>query len=178
MTVKALFLDRDGVINVDHGYASKPEQIDFIDEIFTLCRRFQKQGYLILVVTNQSGIGRGYYTEEDFLQLSDWMTVTFKRQGIQLTEFFYCPHHPSEAIGEYLQECDCRKPAPGMLMQARKKYQVDMAASFMIGDNLSDMLAAASAGVAHRYLFSDSEKDDTTNIGFTQVNSLSDIIPL
>ncbi|GAB2683260.1 D-glycero-beta-D-manno-heptose 1,7-bisphosphate 7-phosphatase [Aliiglaciecola sp. 3_MG-2023] len=178
MTPKALFLDRDGVINVDHGYASRPEQIDFISDIFPLCKWFQQQGYIIIVITNQSGIGRGYYTEDDFHQLSKWMQSEFEKRGIKVTEFFYCPHHPTKAKGKYLQSCACRKPNPGMLEQAQKKFDIDMSHSVMIGDNKTDMLAASRAGVAHRYLYSSTPMADDTNIGFKWVDSLNRIYPI
>ncbi|WP_342808012.1 D-glycero-beta-D-manno-heptose 1,7-bisphosphate 7-phosphatase [Alteromonas sp. M12] len=177
MTSKALFLDRDGVINVDHGYASRPDEIDFIDDVFALCRRFQQQDYLILVVTNQSGIGRGYYSEEDFLLLSKWMQSEFATRGITIDDFFYCPHHPLKAKGDYLQQCHCRKPNPGMFEQAKQKYNIDMAKSFMIGDNKTDMLAAARAGVTKRFLYTTSEIADDTNIGFECIDSLNRVSP-
>ncbi|MEP4891806.1 MAG: D-glycero-beta-D-manno-heptose 1,7-bisphosphate 7-phosphatase [Aliiglaciecola sp.] len=178
MTSKALFLDRDGVINVDHGYASRPQQIDFIEDIFPLCNWFQQQGYLIIVVTNQSGIGRGYYTEEDFLHLSQWMQAEFAQRGIKIAEFFFCPHHPEKAKGKYLKDCSCRKPNPGMLEQAKQKYDIDMSKSVMIGDNKTDMMAAAQAGVTKRFLYSTADLPDDTNIGYEWVDSLTRIYPM
>lgn len=152
MTNKALFLDRDGIINVDHGYAYKPEQIDFVAGIFELCHLFQQRGYLILVVTNQSGIARGYYSEQDFLDLSDWMTQEFALRGITISEFFYCPHHPDKGQSAYVQACDCRKPKPGMLFNAIAKYELSPQQCIMIGDKESDMLAAQRAGLQQGHL--------------------------
>lgn len=149
---KAAFLDRDGVINVDHGYVSSPEQFEFIDGVFDACRHLQQQGYLLIVVTNQSGIGRGYYNEQQFHVLTDWMKAQFEAHGVTLTDVFFCPHHPVNAIPPYQIDCDCRKPAPGMLVQAIKKYQIDPNQSLMLGDKKADMQAAKAAGVARKVL--------------------------
>lgn len=145
---KALFLDRDGVINNDVGYASKPADITFMPGIFTLCRHAQQQGYRLIIVTNQSGIARAYYSEGDFQALSDWMREQFSTQGIQLDAIYHCPHHPA-----ITGPCHCRKPEPGMLLQAIEQFGIDPIYSVMIGDNQSDMLAAFRAGIATRLLF-------------------------
>ena len=149
---KAAFLDRDGVINVDHGYVSQPAQFEFIDGVFDACRYLQQQGYLLIVVTNQSGIGRGYYDEAQFWQLTEWMLAQFARQGVTITEVFFCPHHPVNARAPYQIECNCRKPAPGMLLQAIEKYQIDASKSLMLGDKKADMQAAKAAGVGRKIL--------------------------
>lgn len=149
---KAAFLDRDGVINVDHGYVSSPEQFEFIDGVFAACRHLQQQGYLLIVVTNQSGIGRGYYDEAQFWQLTDWMKAQFAAQQVNLTEVYFCPHHPVNAKPPYQTDCDCRKPAPGMLLQAIEKYKIDPAQSLMLGDKKADMQAAKAAGIARKVL--------------------------
>jgi D-glycero-D-manno-heptose 1,7-bisphosphate phosphatase len=149
---KAAFLDRDGVINVDHGYVSSPEQFEFIDGVFDACRHLQQQGYLLIVVTNQSGIGRGYYNEQQFHQLTDWMKAQFASHGVTLTDVFFCPHHPVNAIVPYQTDCNCRKPAPGMLLQAIQKYQIDPKLSLMLGDKKADMQAAQAAGVGRKVL--------------------------
>jgi D-glycero-D-manno-heptose 1,7-bisphosphate phosphatase len=149
---KAAFLDRDGVINVDHGYVSSPEQFEFIDGVFDACRHLQQQGYLLIVITNQSGIGRGYYDEQQFHALTDWMKAQFQSHGATLTDVFFCPHHPVNAKPPYQIDCDCRKPAPGMLLQAINKYQVDPNQSLMLGDKKADMQAAKAAGVGRKVL--------------------------
>lgn len=149
---KALFLDRDGVVNVDHGYVSKPQDFEFIDGVFSACQRFQQAGYKIVIVTNQSGIGRGYYSEADFNQLTEWMVQAFKSHQVDISAVYFCPHHPTNAKPEYLQECDCRKPEPGMLLQAIAEFGIDPNSSIMVGDKSSDMLAAASAGIGNKYL--------------------------
>ena len=98
---KTLFLDRDGVVNVDHGYIYQPEKFEFIDGVFDACRAFQQAGFEIVIITNQSGIGRGYYTEQDFHQLTDWMKSEFQRQGIEILDVYFCPHHPKHAQAPY-----------------------------------------------------------------------------
>lgn len=157
---KALFLDRDGIINVDHGYVYKIEEFEFMPKIFDLCKLAVEKGYLIIVITNQSGIGRGKYTELDFEKLTKWMNEQFSINSIYITDVFYCPHHPEKAIDHYLKTCDCRKPAPGLINQAVSKYQIDVNKSVFIGDKQSDMLAAESAGVKTRVLFSNNTSNN------------------
>ncbi len=145
---KALFLDRDGVINEDDSYIYKKEQFRFVDCIFELCKFYQDRGYLIIVVTNQSGIARGYYTQEDFLHVSVWMSEQFEKHGVKITHIYHCPHHP-----EITGSCRCRKPSPGMLIDAKKEYDIDMKNSIMIGDKERDIEAAIGAGVEDTVLF-------------------------
>ncbi|UCN01049.1 D-glycero-beta-D-manno-heptose 1,7-bisphosphate 7-phosphatase [Sulfurimonas sp. SWIR-19] len=145
---KALFLDRDGVINVEKEYLYKREDFEFIDGIFDLCKYYQNLGYLIIIVTNQSGIARGYYTEEDFQVLTDWMIQEFKKRNINITKVYHCPHHPDINI-----KCSCRKPEPGMILEAQKKFNLDLIHSLMIGDKQRDIEAAVNAGISETYLF-------------------------
>ena len=158
---KALFLDRDGVINVDHGYVSRPEQIDFIEGIFQLCRQAKALGYLLIVITNQAGIGRGLYTEADFHQLTDWMCGVFEQEGCALDAVYFCPHHPTEGIGNYRKKCGCRKPAPGMIMRAQRDLDLDLAGSVLVGDKDSDVAAGYSAGVGCSIQIEPSPSSDT-----------------
>lgn len=137
---KALFLDRDGVINVEVDYACTPEQIEFLPGIFDMCRTAYVQGYKLIIVTNQSGIGRGYYTEEQFHSLMQWMLAVFEREGCPITAYYHCPHAPDEG-------CVCRKPKPGMILQAAKDYALDLSLCIFIGDRQSDMDAGKAAGV-------------------------------
>lgn len=148
MKQRALFLDKDGVINVDHGYVSTPERTDFIGGIFELCRAATKHGYLNVVVTNQAGIARGYYTEQAFLEYMDWVRSEFRKHDTQIDAVYYCPHHPEHGIGEYLRDCDCRKPKPGMLLAAARDLDIDLAGSILVGDKASDIEAGEAAGVA------------------------------
>lgn len=147
---RALFLDRDGVINHDSGYTSNPQSFEFINGIFELCQAANRLGYLLIVVTNQAGIGRGYYSEQDFLSLTRWMCQRFDEKGVHITDVFHCPYHPTHGVGHYKKESLDRKPHPGMLLRAAAKYELDMGLSIMIGDKDSDMQAARSAGVGKR----------------------------
>lgn len=147
MNRPALFLDRDGVVNVDHGYVHKPEEFEFIEGIFELVATANAAGYLVVVVTNQAGIGRGYYSEAQFHALTDWMTTKFNERGGTIDAVYYCPYHPEHGIGEYRRESEFRKPAPGMLLQAQSELGIDMGQSIFIGDTLTDMAAGRSAGV-------------------------------
>ena len=144
---KALFLDRDGVINVEKNYVYKIEDFEFIDGIFELAKSYQEKGFLIIVITNQAGIGRGYYTEEDFHKLNNWMIEQFKQRGIEITEVYYCPYHPTHGIGEYLKDSYDRKPNPGMILKAQEKYNIDLSQSILIGDKESDIEAGRNAGI-------------------------------
>ena len=144
---KALFLDRDGVINEDTGYVYLPEDFRFIDGIFELCRTAQELGYHVIVITNQAGIARGYYTQEDFRRLNEWMLMEFKNQGAAITAVYYCPYHPEHGIGEYKQDSYDRKPNPGMILRAGDEYSIDLSRSVLIGDKDSDIEAGRRAGV-------------------------------
>ena len=143
----AAFLDRDGVLNVDTGYPGRPEDIVWIDGAREAVAALNRLGYWVFVVTNQAGVARGYYSEADVIALHDWMQGEFAAQGGRVDAFYYCPHHPVHGIGAYLKACDCRKPAPGMLLRAMRDRQVDRAASFLVGDKESDLAAARAAGV-------------------------------
>jgi D-glycero-D-manno-heptose 1,7-bisphosphate phosphatase len=145
---RALFLDRDGVINVEKSYLYKVSEFEFIDGIFDLCRHYQNLGFIIIVVTNQSGIARNFYTENDFSKLTTWMIKEFKNQGITVNYVYYCPHHP-----EINGKCECRKPQPGMLLQAKKDFDVNLPNSIIIGDKERDIEAALNAGINETYLF-------------------------
>lgn len=149
---KAVFLDRDGVINIDHGYVSTPEQFEFVDGVFEACQKIQAQGYKLIVVTNQSGIARGYYTLQQFEQLTQWMCAQFAAQGVHITDVYHCPHPPAKGHAPFVQECLCRKPAPGMLLQAIAEHGIDPSQSIMVGDKGTDIQAAASAGIGTKVL--------------------------
>lgn len=141
---KALFLDRDGVINVDHGYTYRIEDFHFVEGILDFIRIMQERGYLPIVVTNQSGIGRGYYRSEDFERLTEEMLRRMRDAGIAIerAQVFACPHAPEEG-------CSCRKPEPGMFLQAAERFELDLASSLLFGDKLSDIQAGRAAGVGH-----------------------------
>jgi D-glycero-D-manno-heptose 1,7-bisphosphate phosphatase len=144
---KALFLDRDGVINVDRHHVHRIEDFEFLPGIFELCATAAKTGYLLVVVTNQAGIGRGLYTEADFQRLTAWMVDVFRQRGIEIARVYHCPYHPTAGIGEYRRESFDRKPNPGMLLRARDELGLDLSRSVFIGDKDSDMAAGRAAGV-------------------------------
>ena len=150
----ALFLDRDGVINIDHAYVYKKENFELIDGIFELCKRAIKLGYQIFVITNQAGIGRGYYSEQDFLDLTYWMCEVFKSHGVLIDKVYFCPFHPEHGVGKYKQDSFYRKPNPGMILQAAKEFNVDLERSFLVGDKESDIQAGVAAGIGNNILFS------------------------
>jgi D-glycero-D-manno-heptose 1,7-bisphosphate phosphatase len=126
---KALFLDRDGTINIEKEYVYKIEDFEFQPGIFDLLRKYKKEGYLIFIITNQSGIARGLYSENEYLQLTDWMIREFEKEEIRIEKVYYCPHHP-----DFTGDCNCRKPKPGLLLDAIKTYHIDPAKSVLIGD--------------------------------------------
>jgi D-glycero-D-manno-heptose 1,7-bisphosphate phosphatase len=152
VTQPAAFLDRDGVINVDHGYVVRREEFEWVPGVREAAARLHEAGFALVVVTNQSGIGRGLYTEADFLKLSDWMREAFAAAGAPLAGVYFCPHHPTDAVGALQVACDCRKPAPGMLLAAARELELDLSRSILFGDRVSDLQAALAAGVPQRIL--------------------------
>lgn len=164
MSDKAVFLDRDGVVNVDHAYVYKIDDFEFIAGVFEACQLFQAAGYKIVIVTNQSGIGRGYYTEQDFHTLTDWMVVQFKQHNVEISKVYFCPHHPTKGVAQYKQQCDCRKPKPGMLLQGVKELGLDPSKCIMFGDKGSDMLAAKAAGFSKKILVQSGQSIDAQTI--------------
>lgn len=149
---RAAFLDRDGVINIDRGYVVRREDFQFVAGVLEGARRLHELGFLLVVTSNQSGIGRGLYTEAEFNAVTGWMRSEFLAAGAPITGVYFCPHHPTEALGEYRRTCQCRKPAPGMLLAAEHDLGIDLSASAMFGDKLSDLEAARAAGVPIRVL--------------------------
>jgi D-glycero-D-manno-heptose 1,7-bisphosphate phosphatase len=145
MTIKTIFLDRDGVINKEVGYLHKIEDFKFIDGIFDACLFFLKLNYQIIIVTNQSGIARGYFNHSDYQKLTQWMLNQFFTKNISILGTYYCPHGP-ESI------CSCRKPMPGMFFEARDKFNINMEESWMIGDSETDIEAAINAGILNTIL--------------------------
>ncbi len=149
MSNRALFLDRDGVINVNYGYVYLKSNFVFVDGIFSLVKKANDLGYEVFVVTNQSGIARGYYTEAQFLDLSSWMVAEFKKHNCVISQVYYCPYHIDGIIPEFTKDSEDRKPKPGMLLKAAVEHDVDLANSIMVGDRDVDILAAKSANVGN-----------------------------
>lgn len=173
MNRPALFLDRDGVINVDHGYVHTPEAFEFVEGIFDLVASANHNGYLVVVVTNQAGIGRGLYSELDFHVLTKWMKARFAERGVVIDAIYFCPYHPEHGLGEYRRESEFRKPAPGMLLQAQRDLGIDLEQSIFIGDKLTDMAAGRAAGVGTLLHFK-AERSANEAIVITQ---LSEALP-
>ena len=173
--IKALFLDRDGVINVDSGYIWRVEDFIFRDGVFEACLAAQNMGYLLVVVTNQAGIGRGLYTEQQFHALTGWMEEQFREKGIQIARTYFSPTHPEEGIGVYKRESPDRKPGPGMLFKARDAFNIDMAASAIVGDRETDIEAGINGGVGVRLLIEGTE-ETTGSRADAVVGSLADAV--
>jgi len=140
LSTKAIFLDRDGVINEEVGYLHKIKDFKFIHGVFDSCNHFLSLGYQIVIVTNQSGIARGIYQKDDFHTVNKWMLKRFLQEGVNILDVLFCPHGPEN-------NCFCRKPKPGLFLNAKAKYNIDMKKSWMIGDKETDIKAANNAGI-------------------------------
>lgn len=173
----AVFLDRDGVINVNHGYVHTRKEFDFIDGIFDLARHAIDRNYILVVVTNQAGIGRGYYTEEQFHQLTKWMCEQFSAAGAPISRVYFSPYHPTAGIGEYLKDDYSRKPHPGMLLQAQKDLAIDLSTSVLIGDKVSDIQAGNTAGVGTNLLFASQCPSEPNGLNYEQIATLHEAVP-
>ena len=156
MSLKTIFLDRDGVINKEVNYLHKIDEFEFIDGIIKTCLYFQNLGYKIIIITNQSGISRGYYTESDYQKLTQWMLEQFQYKNVNILDVFHCPHGPEST-------CDCRKPKPGMFLKAKAKHNIDMKNSWMIGDKEVDVTAANASGIKSTILVRSGHKIDESN---------------
>ena len=158
MSGRALFLDRDGVVNEEVGYLHRIEEVRFVEGIFSLCRTAISLGYRLIVVTNQAGIARGFYTEADFHALMDFIQAELRTQGIRLDAVYHCPYHPEHGVGPYKREHEDRKPGTGMLRRGAREFDISLADSVMIGDRCSDIGAANAAGLRQAFLISGTEQ--------------------
>lgn len=156
-TGRALFLDRDGVVNQEIGYLHRAEEVRFVPGIFSLCRTASAMNYRIIVVTNQAGIARGYYSEEDYLLLMDWMQEQMQQEGAVFDAVYHCPFHPVHGIGEYKREHEDRKPGTGMLRRGALEFGLDLAQCVLVGDRCSDIAAANMAGLRRAFLVEGTE---------------------
>ena len=156
---KAIFLDRDGTINVEKHYLYRQEDFEFLPGAVNALKLLQDAGYLLIIITNQSGIARGYYSEEDFLQLNQWMIDTLKGQGVLITDVYYCPHLQNATIEKYRKNCDCRKPKLGLFEEAIYDYDINLADSYAIGDKIRDC-AICEETACHGFLTGNNERPD------------------
>ena len=164
---KAIFLDRDGTINVDKDYLYKIEDFQFEPKADEALKILYDSGYILIVVTNQSGIARGYYSEEDVEILHQNLLKILQEKGIKISKFYYCPHHPTKGVGKYKTDCECRKPNPGMLLKGIEEFNIDTSLSYMVGDKKSDVDAGLKAGVTSIFLNNGKEevpKDLSENV--------------
>ena len=166
MNSKALFIDRDGIINQDFGYVSSVEDFKFTDGIFELLACFARAGYILIVVTNQSGIGRGYYNQSDFEFLTTWMIERFAERKIKIKDVFFCPHAPED-------QCRCRKPNTGMIESAVIAHNIDLSRSWMIGDKLSDVQLARNSGIS-KAIFIGVQGGEIADLHFDSVRVCAD----
>jgi D-glycero-D-manno-heptose 1,7-bisphosphate phosphatase len=150
--VRALFLDRDGVLNEEVGYLYRPEDVRWVKGAFNLCRTAMELGYKLIVVTNQSGIARGMYSEADFHSLMEWMRAELEHVQVRVDGVYFCPYHPEHGVGEYRREHEDRKPGAGMLLRAAREHGLDLTQSVMVGDRCSDVAAANAAGLRKAFL--------------------------
>ncbi len=168
---KAIFFDRDGVINTEINYLYKIDDFEFIDGVFETCKHFQEKNYLIFIITNQSGIARKKYTEKQYDILTTWMQQSFNKRGITISKTYHCPHHP-----EFSTECSCRKPKPGMIIQAKNEFNINLKKSILIGDKNSDIEAGINAGISTNYLISTGHLIKKNPHGVPIINNLTDLI--
>ena len=172
----ALFLDRDGVINYDFGYVHTSDQFIFINGIFDVVRNAYERGYIIVVVTNQAGIGRGYYTEDQFHQLSSWMCDQFLANGAPIDKVYFSPYHPTSALGMYRKDDISRKPHPGMILKACTELNIDLRESVLIGDKSSDIKAGVAAHIRTNLFFSDKRSPELEGFDYINIATLHEAI--
>ena len=156
---KAIFLDRDGTINVEKHYLYKIQDFEFLPGVIDALKQLQQAGFLLIVITNQSGIARGYYTEEDFQKLNDWMVSTLRKQGVTIADVYYCPHLPDAQVSAYRKDCNCRKPKLGMYEQAILDYNIQIGHSYAIGDKIRDC-AICKSTPCKGFLIGENEKTE------------------
>jgi D-glycero-D-manno-heptose 1,7-bisphosphate phosphatase len=171
---RALFLDRDGVLNEEVGYLCRNEDVRWVGGAFSLCRTAMALGYKLIVVTNQSGIARGFYSEADFHGLTEWMRAELAQKKVVLDAVYYCPYHPEHGVGEYRREHEDRKPGPGMLRRAEQELGVDLTKSIMVGDRCSDIGAANAAGLRQAFFLRGTEAEPCPG-EYLAVDSLAEV---
>lgn len=162
---RAAFLDRDGVINLDRAYVHRWEDFEFVPGALDAMLRLANAGYRLVIVTNQSGIARGYFSEAQYFELTRRMLAAFEDRGIRVAGVYHCPHHPSGIVDQFAVGCDCRKPAPGMILRAAAEHGLSLGDSILIGDKPSDIATARAAGVARAFLVRSDNEESTVEPG-------------
>lgn len=175
---RALFLDRDGVININHGYVHSVDNFDFIDGIFDVVRTAHANNLKVVVVTNQAGIGRGFYSVQQFHQLTSWMCKEFINAGAPIDKVYFSPFHPTEGLGEYKKDDFSRKPNPGMILQAQQELGLDLGNSMLIGDKARDIQAGIAAGLGLNILFTQEWLHEKVSQECHVITSLVEALPL
>lgn len=176
MRPRALLLDRDGVINVDHGYVHRIQDFEFVDGIFDLARAAHRARYQLCVITNQAGIARGFYSEKQFHELTAWMCREFASRGAPIAKVYFSPYHPTEGLGSYRKDDISRKPHPGMILQAQAEFDLDLASSILIGDKASDIRAGIAAGVGHNILLAPSAPGELRGTAYRRISGLAEAL--
>ena len=158
---KAVFFDRDGVINIDYGFVGKIENYDLVQGVPQALHHLKELGFLLVLVTNQSGIARGKYTEADFFKVTQFLQENLRIADACFDGIYFCPHHPEAPLAQYRQECECRKPKPGMFYSAERDLKIDLHYSVMIGDHATDLFAARRAGISSLFLIGEHLKEES-----------------
>ena len=170
---RGLLLDRDGVVNIDHGFVSSRDKFEFTPGLFPFLREAENRGFRLAIITNQSGIARGMYSQQDFDNLTAWMLGELRREGIKIDLVLSCPDHPEGSVPAYTRQSFWRKPNAGMVLDAVQRLRLDPSRSALVGDKLDDMLAAKAGGIGHCFLFQ--SKAEATN-GMVTVKSFEEIL--
>ncbi len=170
--LKVAFLDRDGVINIDYGHVYKKENFIFIEDAIDAMMLLNANEFKIIIVTNQAGIAKGLYSEDDYNKLTTWYLDFLKEKGIEVLDVFFCPYHIDSNIKKYKKESLNRKPNPGMFLQAMKKYAIDKPNSFTVGDKISDIEASKKSGIKNNYLIKEGFTED---LAYQDINIVSNL---
>ena len=172
---KAAFLDRDGVINIDYGYVHKLEDFIFCEGIFEGLKALIDLNFILIIITNQSGIARGLFTEEEYQRITNFMLSKFKEKNVKITKIYHCPHHPLYSEKKFF-DCKCRKPKAGLFFQAAKEYNIEMDKSIAIGDSERDLIAARTAGIKKRYLITQTNLEQNKKLATSSHRSVLECV--
>ncbi len=173
---KVAFLDRDGVINHDHGYVHNKSNFEYIDDVIVAMSKLNLNGFKIIIVTNQAGIAKGHFTEDEYHELTNWYVNDLKQKKVEIFDIFFCPFHIESKNPEYKKDSFLRKPNPGMFFEAFSKYQIDRNKSFMVGDKISDIEASLAAGIKNNFLIAEDSQDSNQLDKTTYVKSLNEAV--